>query len=252
MVLKVTYIGHATTLIEWNGINILTDPVFSSRVLCFKRIKPLSYDPTTLPKLNAIFLSHAHYDHLDLFSYKYFPGDIPIFVPEGMTKAIAPFVNNPVIELATWARYSLSKDCEICAVPAKHPGGRFIYPLRYRKCHGYIVTVGNENIYFSGDVAYSDLFKNLSQLFPIKLAILSLAHSSQNWFLRSRHMNLEEIMQAWVDLGKPDWIPVHWGTFFRIFGDPHGMINQLKLKSELNPALKEKLHILEASESLTL
>lgn len=252
MTLKVTYIGHATTLIEWNGINILTDPVFSSRVLCFKRVQPLQYDPTTLPKLDAILLSHAHYDHLDLFSYKYIAGDIPIVVPEGMSGAIAPFVNNPVIELSTWAKYSLSKDCEVCAVPAKHPGGRLIFPMRYSQCHGYVVTIGNENLYFSGDIAYSDHFKNLSQLFKIKVALLSVAHNSHNWLSRSRHMNLEEVLQAWIDLGQPDWIPIHWGTFFKRFGDPYRVINQLRQKRELSPALKEKLHILEFSEALTL
>lgn len=252
MPLKITYISHATVLIEWDGVNILTDPVFSQRILCFRRKQPLQYDPAALPKLDAILLSHAHYDHLDHSSYKYIPGDVPILIPEGMSKAISSFVRNPVVELSTWSRFPLREGFEICTVPAKHPGGRFLIPYRYRKCHGYVLLRGEESLYFSGDTAYFDVFSDLKRLFKLKCAILDAAGTQKNWFRRGRHMDVDELIECWMDLGKPDIIPIHWGTFFVNHHKTHQLPRLLKKRAELNPELKEKLHLLEQGEFLEL
>ncbi|MDO8526701.1 MAG: MBL fold metallo-hydrolase, partial [Deltaproteobacteria bacterium] len=248
MSLEITYIGHASTLIEWDGIRILTDPVFSSRVLCFNRLEPMKFNPANLGTLNAILISHAHYDHLDLFSYKFIPGDVPILVPEGMAKAISPFVNNPVIELATWGRYTLAPGFEISAVPAQHKGGRFLFPLRYATCHGYVLSKGKENVYFAGDTGYRSDFKELAQLFKIKLALLPFAHIYSNWYSGKNHMNFEESLQAWKDLGEPDLIPIHWGTFFRGQAYKNRLAYLLKDRALQDKRLKSKLHLLEPGE----
>lgn len=254
MSLKVTYIGHATLLIEWDGLNILTDPVFSKRVFgVFKRLAPLAYDPTTLPKLDAILLSHAHYDHLDLPSFKYISSEVPILIPEGMSGAIASFVNNPVIELTTWSKYNVAPDCEICAVPAMHPGGRLIIPYRYTKCHGYMISKNGETVYFTGDTGYDSHFSNWKDLFKIKLAFLPMARIRKKWFQgKNRHLDLEELIQCWQDLGQPDWIPIHWGVFFR--SSNHGLqaAEYLKRRAEPDPLLKEKMHLLQPGEFLKL
>lgn len=252
MSLKVTYIGHATTLIEWDGLNILTDPVFSSRVLFFKRLEPLAYDPARLPKLDAILLSHAHYDHLDQFSYKYIPSDVPIVIPEGMSKAIEGLVNNPIIELSTWSRFSLGKECEICAVPAKHKGGRFLIPYRYRTCHGYVISHGSEHIYFAGDTAYDNHFTRIRSLFPIQLALLPHAVIQAIGFIKRKHMDWEGMMKAWEDLGRPDVVPIHWGTFFKFCNSPESFKKAFEKQTQKDPEAKKKFHILEPGAVLTL
>lgn len=244
MSLKVTYIGHATTLIEWNGFNILTDPVFSERVLCFKRKTPLAFDPAQLPKLNAIVISHAHYDHLDLFSFKYIPSDVPIFVPQGLSQAIAPFVKNTVVELATWARFPLEKNLGLCAVPAKHPGGRFLIPLRYRLCHGFVFSSNNEHLYFAGDTSYGDHFSKICSLFPLKLALLPLARSRHTFLTQHRHLDQEGFVKAWEDLGKPDCIPYHWGAFF-------GWGTQESAFQTLSKTMGDKWHRVNPGEAWT-
>ena len=241
MALKITHVGHATSLIQWDNINILTDPIFSKRVLCFKRHAPLGIDPTKLPKLDAILLSHAHYDHLDLFSFKYIPSDVPVLIPVGMSKAIAPYIKNRVVELATWARFSLSSDFEIGAVPAKHQGGRFLIPYRYRTCHGYVISHKGENIYFAGDTAYDNHFSKISTTFPLKLSLLPFGHMTFGNFVR-----------AWEDLGKPDCIPIHWETFFWYLKTKEGLKAALDKASMHNPEFQNKLHILEPGENLTL
>lgn len=235
MALKVTYIGHATVLIEWDGLNILTDPVFSSRILCFKRLTSLTYNPARLPKLDGILLSHAHYDHLDYFSYKYIPGNVPIIIPEGMSGALQGLVQNPIIELATWSKFSLADDWQICAVPAKHKGGRLLIPYRYRTCHGYVISHNNEHVYFAGDTSYDSHFSRIRSLFPIKLALLPQATRKLDW---------GSFQKAWEDLGMPDTIPIHWGTFFRWWD--HSSF--LKEKCAANG----KFHLLTPNETLTL
>jgi len=245
MTLKVTYIGHATTLIQWDGINILTDPVFSDRILFFKRLKPLNFDLSQLPKLDCICLSHAHYDHLDLFSYKYIPSDVPIIIPEGMTGAINRFVGNPIVEMTTWSRYTLKENVKICAIPSRHVGGRLFWPFRYTKCHGYVISKGVENIYFAGDTAYQNEFENLRSLFPIKLAILPVATNAKNAWVRSKHMNVQDVVRCWKDLGKPDWIPIHWGTFFKWLNKPEIILAALEEQARQDPLLFEKMHLME-------
>ncbi len=249
MSLKITFIGHATLLIEWDGLHILTDPIFSQRAFLFRRYSPLAYDPATLPKLDAILLSHAHYDHLDLFSYKYIPSDVPIFIPEGMAGAIAHFVKNPIIELATWGRHTLLNKLEVCAVPAKHPGGRLFFKWRYPKCHGYVLTLGKESLYFAGDTGYRNDFEDLKNLFSLQCVLLPAARVGRPLFYRNRHMRLEELIQAWSDLGCPDLIPYHFGSFFRWSNNPKKIIAILKRKATIDPLLADKLHLLENGET---
>lgn len=244
MALKVTYIGHATTLIEWDGLNILTDPVFSSHILFFKRLQPLKFDPSRLPKLDAVLLSHAHYDHLDYFSYKYIPGDVPVIIPEGMSPAIEGLVQNPIVELATWSRFMLNQDCEICAVPAKHRGSRFLLPYRYRTCHGYVISRRGEHIYFAGDTAYHSHFRRIASLFPLRLALLPHAVTKAGALSNKHHMDGKGLSRAWEDLGRPDVIPIHWGTFFRFCNRPEAVANSIPQN--------EKFHLLEPGETLTL
>lgn len=248
MTLKVTYISHATVLIDWDGATILTDPVFSKRILFCSRKQPLKYNPAHLPKLDAILLSHAHYDHLDHFSFKYITRDPYIIVPSGMVKAVSPYISNHVVELDTWSRFSLPGGIDICAVPAKHPGGRLLFPLRYRNCNGYILSKGQESIYFSGDTTDMEDFYNIKRLFNPKLAILDAACPRQNWFTKKRHMDVAGLLRCWEILGKPVMIPIHWGTFFE-WGDSHKVPKMLLKHAELDPTLKDKLHILEQGET---
>ena len=248
MSLKVTYIGHATTLIEWENFRVLTDPVFSKRVLCFKRITPLKFKPSALPPLNAVLLSHAHYDHLDLFSFKYIPSDALVFVPEGMAKAVAPFINNTVIELSTWSRYSLGPKTEICAVPAKHLGGRLFCSLRYRCCHGYVISHEGQNVYFAGDTSYDSHFEDIRAAFPIHVGLLPAARTHHSWWQKKRHLSVKDLVQAWIDLGKPDFIPIHWGTFFKLFNDPRRIVEALQAEKKWNPEFKNKMHLIQSGD----
>jgi L-ascorbate metabolism protein UlaG (beta-lactamase superfamily) len=245
MSLKITYVGHATHLIEMDGEFILTDPNFSKKVLFVSRLKEPGIKPEDLPPLSAIAITHAHFDHLDIFSFKYFSLNIPIIVPEGLGKLITKFLKNPVIEIPTWGEHTLNQ-LHIHSVPVKHHGFR-ISGLTWRGTTGYIFEKAGKKVFFPGDTAYGDHFKKIANLHKIDVALLPIGGYEPQWFMKHRHMNPAEALQALEDLKADAMIPYHWGTF-RISKEapeaPIVWLNNL-LKDKPNPKVK----ILEPGES---
>src|SRR3989338_4528541 len=132
-----TYIGHATTAIEMEGLRLYTDPHFGRRTLVWRRQVELPFTPAERPDANLLLVSHGHYDHLDQGSFRFFSSDIPVVIPEYTARYLAPFVRNPVIELAHWATHTFHDGTSVTAVPLLHKGGRLL-PLRAAAMHGYI------------------------------------------------------------------------------------------------------------------
>ncbi len=251
--IAITYIGHATTLIESNGSAVLTDPNFSKYVLCLKRVRPLPYDPAALPELSAVVISHAHYDHLDLNSFKYIKGTVPVFVPEGLGKYLSKFVRNPIVELKQWSSHKLPNGTEITATQAQHVGFRWT-GFRYRTCNSYVIATGGQRIFFAGDTGYGPHFKDIGQFFgmtnPIDIAILPIGGYSPRWFMKKRHMNPAEALEAFLDLKAKHMIPIHYGEFklsSEKVGEPAEWLERLATERNLS----EQVHILNSGEKFT-
>lgn len=245
------YIGHATTLINIEGTNILTDPHFGRRTLLFKRKTPLNIIPGMLPNPKAIIISHTHFDHLNVGSYKYISQHVPIIVPEGCDGAVTKFVSNPVIELSLYATHYLTDGTQITAVPAKHWGGRFSL-LRYTKTNCYLITKNNRTVFFCGDSAYGPHFKEIGGLAHIDLAILPISCYLPRWFMKNRHMTPKEAVKAFLDLKAKNMIPAHWGSFSLSLEPINEPIEKIKKIIEERPDLKDKIHIVPHGEDITL
>lgn len=251
---NLTYIGHSTVLIEYEGGAVLTDPQFSSHALIFKRHVPIQYDLARLPKLDAVLISHAHHDHLDLASFKYIDSSVPVFVPDGLGKFVGKFIGNPVIELACNASHEFQNGLSITAVFAKHTGFRWT-GLRFRRCNGYVIDVPPTRIYFAGDTAYGPHFAKITssltinyQPLTINVALLPIAGYSPRWLMKGRHMTPQEAIQAFLDLGAKVMIPIHWGHF-RISTEPlDEPITLLRRRAE-EQGLTDRIYILEPGES---
>ncbi len=207
-----TFIGHATTLTRMGDALILTDPHFGRRALLAKRKAPLIFDPFSLDLLSAVLISHMHYDHLDIASFKYVSSAVPVIVPERTEPVIGRLITNPIIELSHWATHELVDGTTITAVPIRHRGGR-LSQLRFIASNGYLIQKDEWTVYFCGDSAYGSHFKEVGNLYDIDLAYLPLGCYEPQWFMRSRHMTPEETVTAFEDLGARFMIPVHWGTF---------------------------------------
>jgi len=245
------YIGQATTLLTINGIKILTDPHFAEYAFIFKRKTKLNVDPSSLPEPSAILISHTHFDHLNIKSFKYISQNIPVIIPEGCEGAITKFIANPVIELSLFATHRLPDGTLITAVPVKHRGGRFCC-FKYKKANSYLITKNESTIYFCGDSAYGPHFKDISGLARIDLAVLPIESYFIRRYMMKKHMDLSESIKAFDDLKAKHMIPIHWGTFFVTPKSPEKSLETLKKILTERPDLSGRVHIVSHGEEFEL
>jgi L-ascorbate metabolism protein UlaG (beta-lactamase superfamily) len=216
----VTYLGHATLLIETGGETIATDPIFADRVGRFftKRAVPLSIRPEELPRVAGVLISHAHHDHLDYRSLKRVGRDRPLIVPWGLAAPMRWRGHSDVRVARLWKEFPLGP-WRVTAVPSRHFGGRL--PLVYTSGHvGYVLS-GPRCIYFAGDTGLDEpMFREIGRRFDIDLAILPIAGAVFPWFRRN-HMNAEDALRAFQALGATQMLPMHYGTFPASFEPAH-------------------------------
>jgi len=215
-----TFIGHATFLIQTAAGNILTDPMFSRRAGPFNRFGPRRVrEPAIrldrLPPISAVLLSHNHYDHCDLPSLRVLAARYdPIVVTPLENAALVRSAGIRRVEELDWWQDAATTTWPITATPAHHFSARGPLDRNRALWSGFMLTVGGRRIYFAGDTAYAPFFPEIRQrLGPIDLAMLPIGAYEPRWFMRAVHMNPEESVQAYLDLGAPDSIAMHYGTF---------------------------------------
>jgi len=246
-----TFIGHATLLLKIGETTILTDPLFSSKVLFFKRKRELTFDPTKLPNLSAILISHAHYDHLNTESFKFIKNNIPVILPEKCSRSIEHLITNPTIELSHYASHQLKNGTTITSLPQKHNGGHFDR-IRFYHSDSYIINIDDKTIFFCADSSYSHYFKEIGDLYKIDLAILPIGGYSPRFLFKGCHMTPKEAVNAFKDLKAKNMIPIHWGSFsFSLEGlrDPKKDLERV-LDGDKNIA--SRIHIIEPGTTLEL
>jgi L-ascorbate metabolism protein UlaG (beta-lactamase superfamily) len=203
--------GHSTQLIGVNGRYVLTDPHFGRRCTLWPRRSPMP-DPAQLPPLDAVVISHAHPDHLHIGSFKYIPSTVPIFVPEGMAGALRYAVQNPIIALNWWTRFTLPNGLSMTAVPARHFGGRWL-PWRFRTVCGFLITAANTTVYFAGDTRMGTHFREIGHTVSVDVALLPISAMAPVPWMTQVHLTPRQAAEATADLQPKTVIPIHWGTF---------------------------------------
>lgn len=245
----ITYLGHASTIVRLGGLNVYTDPHFGRRALWAKRHQEI-IPPETLPPPDAIVISHAHYDHLDLHSFKYFSSRVPVFIPYGLKDFLARHIRNPLIELHPESEFLLQEKVTLCTIPVRHRGGR-ISGLRYRGSTGYLLKGEGGTVFFAGDTAYHPPLRQLSEKNSIDCALLPIGPCYPRWFMKWRHLNPEEVLRLFQEMGARTMIPIHWGVFRMGLEGAATPLHWLKNHLETSP-LKERVTILQPGESWTL
>jgi L-ascorbate metabolism protein UlaG (beta-lactamase superfamily) len=234
--IRITFINHSTFLIQVDGINILTDPVFSERVSPFtfagpKRMRPPGIRFEDLPKIDLVLLSHNHYDHLDITTVrklhdKYNPKFI---VPLGVAAFLRQNKIELISELDWWQSAPFGTVFTIESVPAQHFSGRGTFDRDMTLWCGYVIHRPHGNIYFAGDTGYNNkTFVEIGERTAPKLAIIPIGAFKPEWFMSPIHCSPEEAVKIHIDLKVPQSIASHFGTFPLADDDCEDPINGLR------------------------
>jgi N-acyl-phosphatidylethanolamine-hydrolysing phospholipase D len=227
---RATWIGHATFLLQVGAFNLLTDPMFSERAspVSFggpKRFRPPGVAITELPPLDAVLLSHDHFDHLDRPSVdallaRYGP-DLLWVTPLGYRDWFERRGAHNVRELDWWETIELGGGARIVAAPARH-WTRRRWAVNRRLWASYAVSVDDApRVYFGADSGYFPGYGEIAErLGPFDVALMPIGAYEPRWFMRGAHMNPEDAVQAYRDLGGCGaFVGMHWGTF-RLTDEP--------------------------------
>jgi L-ascorbate metabolism protein UlaG (beta-lactamase superfamily) len=210
--LRVTFVNHATTLIQLDGMNILTDPVWSDRVSPLPFAGPRRHRPPgirfqDLPPIDLVLVSHNHYDHLDVPTLK------------RLTRAS---IITPLGNAALLRRHGLTaKELDwwqsagpVTVVPSHHFSARGLSDRNCNLWSGFVIASQHGNVYFAGDTGWGDHFSQIADRFePIRLALLPIGAYLPRWFMRYAHIEPAEAVRAHFVLRAQTSVAMHFGTF---------------------------------------
>jgi L-ascorbate metabolism protein UlaG (beta-lactamase superfamily) len=222
--LRVAFVGHATFLLQGNGVNILTDPVWSDRVSPFsfygpRRVNPPGIAFDDLPPIDAVLVSHAHYDHMDLATLsRLWARDRPrILAPLGNDAILR--AHDPGMEVATadWGdTVALPGGARATLEPVHHWSARGVGDRNHALWAGFVVQGMGASVFIAGDTGFDGgrPFRNIAARHGAPdLALLPIGAYEPRWFMSAQHMNPEEAVEGFALLGARQAIGCHWGTF---------------------------------------
>lgn len=217
----ITFVNHSTVLIQWEGLNVLTDPIWSERcgpmgLLGPKRVHPPGLAFEHLPPIDLVLISHNHYDHLDVRTLKKLNSlHHPRFITGlGNKKLLHKHGINRVEELDWWEEIGFTDFLKIAFVPAKHFSARSLLDRNRSLWGGFVLSASSGCIYFAGDTGYGFHFKKIYETFgPPRLALLPIGAYEPRWFMEPVHLSPEEALNAHHELKAKTSVGIHFGTF---------------------------------------
>jgi L-ascorbate metabolism protein UlaG (beta-lactamase superfamily) len=220
---SVTFVNHASFLIQVGGLSILTDPVWSEGVSPVSFVGPkrvhapgIAFDE--LPKINAVLVSHNHYDHMDVATLQSLSRrDKPaIYVPLGDKQWLSDEDVQNVAELDWWDKVTLSEQVSVYFAPSQHWSARGLHDRNRSLWGSYLIEYKGKFIYIGGDTGYGPHFVQTVERFPkveIALALLPIGAYEPRWFMEYQHMNPSDTLKAFNDLKAHYGIGMHFGCW---------------------------------------
>jgi N-acyl-phosphatidylethanolamine-hydrolysing phospholipase D len=223
----ITWVGHSTFLIQCDGLNILTDPVWSDRCAPVqwagpRRIVPPGVRFTELPPIDLVLQSHDHYDHLDDWSVRAIARAHPEarwYAPLGVARRLRSRGVRHVTELDWWQGAGTG-DVQVTCVPAQHFSGRTPFDRNTSLWAGFVLKIHDRAFYFVADTGYHGGFGEIGrQCGPFSLVLMPIGAYDPRWIMEPVHLNPEEAVRAFGELtaphpaSAPAMVAMHWGTF---------------------------------------
>jgi len=242
----ITWLGHASFLIQQDTLNILTDPHLSDRASPFsfagpKRLAPMPVTFSHLPKIDYVVISHNHYDHLDEATIKQLGNDPVYLVPLKLKAWFTSIGIKPdrVLELDWWDKRQFGP-LTITATPSQHWSARGPFDRFETLWATWHINLGKTSVWFAGDTGYNPIqFKEIGSRFSsIDLALIPIGGYAPRWFMKRQHVNVPEAIQIHKDIAAKNSIGMHWGTFqltAEPIDEPKRLLDQAAKNGTLKP-----------------
>jgi len=212
----ITWIGHASFLIQFTNLNVLIDPNFANWLFFLKRIKRSGLKIQDLPRIDLVLLTHAHFDHFHKPTLRRLPQPKIGVMPRGVGDLAQDLGFARIIELDWWESFS-QRDWKVTFTPSRHWGARMLRD-QHRGYGGFLLEYQGRKIYHAGDSAYFDGFKEIGRRLAPEIALLPIGAYHPESFRRV-HMGPDEAVKAFRDLHARWLVPMHYGTFKLSFED---------------------------------
>jgi L-ascorbate metabolism protein UlaG (beta-lactamase superfamily) len=216
--IRVTWVNHATMLVQMDGVNILTDPIWSERCspVSFagpKRHRPPGLRFEELPPIDAVLVSHNHYDHMDLPTLRRLSG-ARIVAPLGNAALLDRHGVGGATDLDWWEDRTLSDRVRVTLVPAQHFCARAISDRNATLWGGFVISGPSGHAYFAGDTGWGKHFGEIGERFgEVRVAMLPIGAYLPRWFMKPAHISPAEAVDVHLELGAKTSIAMHFGTF---------------------------------------
>ncbi|PXX89553.1 phospholipase [Marinobacter vulgaris] len=220
---QLTWLGHASFLFQYRGLNVLTDPVLSDRASPFRLVGPKRFTPPALtvadmPPIHLVLISHNHYDHLDEATvhqlHRRFGDNLCFCIPMDLRRWFEKRGIHNLVELDWWQSAPLAGANKVFCLPAQHFSGRTATDTNTSLWCSWLLEMDGFRFYFGGDTGYGEVFRDIGELFaPIDLALLPIGAYDPRWFMAPVHVAPEEAVRIHQDIGARQSVAMHWGTF---------------------------------------
>ena len=234
---RITYVGHATLLIELEGVRLLTDPNWDSHLgWVLRRVSDPGITVKSLPALDAVLLTHAHADHLSFNSLKALSRQVPLYAPPAVARWLHRLGYMHSVAIGPDERVKVGR-LQVTAIAAKHLGARYMFDRWRSSANMYFIDTSSISCFFAGDTAITpDTHRIVREYLDehnrrLDLALLPIGYAP--WWkpgFRRGHLTVDDTLELFERLNARLLIPYHWGTFHHVTSGPFDAIQQLRLR----------------------